>query len=190
MAPSAAGHTPHVFVISGPTAVGKGTVVGELKARHPELFVSISATTRAPRAGEIEGVHYFFLTDEQFDELTASDGLLEWAHVHGATRYGTPRQPVMDALAQGKDVILEIDLQGARQVRRSLPEAIHIFLKPPSWDELVRRLQGRGTETPAQMERRLETARTELAHELEFDHVVVNDEVSGTVEQLVSLISL
>ena len=183
-------HTPHVFVISGPTAVGKGTVVAALKQAHPELFVSVSATTRAPRAGEIEGQHYYFVDDGEFDDLIATDGLLEWAHVHGTTRYGTPRQPVLDALQRGQDVILEIDLQGARQVRRSLPEAIHIFLKPPSWDELVRRLRGRGTETEEQMERRLETARTELAHELEFDHVVVNDELSMTIGKLVSLIGL
>lgn len=183
-------HVPHVYVISGPTAVGKGTVVRALKAAHPELFVSISATTRAPRPAEIDGVDYYFVSDEVFDELIATDDLLEWAVVHRAARYGTPREPVTEALAEGQDVILEIDLQGARQVRESLPEAIHIFLAPPSWEELIRRLEGRGTETAAQMASRLTTAQTELAHELEFDHVVVNAELSRTVDELVSLIGL
>ena len=178
------------LVVSGPTAVGKGTVVAALRAAHPEIAVSVSATTRAPRPGEIDGHHYYFVTDEQFDELIASDGLLEWATVHGTHRYGTPRKPVEEAVAAGRPVILEIDLQGARQVRQSLPTATQVFLAPPSWEELVSRLRGRGTETPEQMARRLETAREELAAQDEFDAVVVNDTVEHSVQQLVALLGL
>lgn len=178
------------LVVSGPTAVGKGTVVAALRASHPEIAVSVSATTRPPRPGEIDGIHYFFVTDEQFDELIASDGLLEWATVHGKHRYGTPRRPVEDAIEAGKPVVLEIDLQGARQVRASMPQATQVFLAPPSWDELVHRLTGRGTETPEQQARRLQTARTELAAQSEFDAVVVNDTVEHSVELLVELLGL
>lgn len=179
-----------VSVISGPTAVGKGTVVARLRQLHPEVYVSVSATTRPPRPGEVDGVHYHFLTEQQFDELVASGGLLEWAVVHGRNRYGTLRRPVDEAVARGETVVLEIDLQGARQVRKSYPEAQHIFLEPPSWEELVRRLVGRGTETPAQQERRLETARVELARKGEFEHVVVNGEIDETVANLVGLLGL
>ncbi len=182
--------SPRVFVVSGPTAVGKGTVVARLKQRHPEVFVSVSATTRSPRPGEVDGVHYHFVTDEEFDEMAAHDGLLEWAVVHGTNRYGTPRGPVDQAVAEGRAVVLEIDLQGARQVRRTYPSAQQIFLEPPNWDELVRRLVGRGTETPEQQERRLETAREELARVEEFDHVVVNHEIDQTVDDLVGLLGL
>ena len=180
----------HVAVISGPTAVGKGTVVAELLRRHPDLMVSRSTTTRPPRPHEVDGVQYDFVTDEQFDDLVSSDGLLEWATVHGVHRYGTPRKPVLDAVSAGRVVILEIDLQGARQVRESLPSATRVFLAPPSWDELVHRLVGRGTESPEQQQRRLATARTELASADEFDAVVVNDEVDLAVERLVDLLGL
>nr|WP_245725672.1 guanylate kinase [Propionibacterium cyclohexanicum] len=179
-----------VYVISGPTAVGKGTVVSRLQKLYPQIFVSVSATTRPPRPGEVDGVSYHFLDDRSFDQLLASGGLLEWATVHGAARYGTPREPVERAVAQGRRVVLEIDLQGARQVRESYPKAVQIFLAPPSWDELIRRLRGRGTETPAQQARRLRTAREELAAESEFDHVVVNDEVQKTIDELVGLMGL
>lgn len=179
-----------VFVISGPTAVGKGTVVARMRERHPELFVSVSATTRVPRPGEVNGLHYWFVDDEAFDQLIAEDGLLEWAVVHKRARYGTPRRPVEEARAAGKVVILEIDLQGARQVRDSYPDATHIFLAPPSWDELVRRLVGRGTETAEEREARLETARAELAAAQEFDEVVVNGEIEETVDHLVELVGL
>ncbi|EPH02773.1 guanylate kinase [Propionibacterium sp. oral taxon 192 str. F0372] len=179
-----------VLVVSGPTAVGKGTVVSALRAAHPEVAVSVSATTRAPRPGEVNGQHYFFVTDEQFDQLVADDGLLEWALVHGTHRYGTPRQPVVDALARQHPVVLEIDLQGARQVRETMPDAQQVFLAPPSWDELVSRLRGRGTETEEQMARRLRTARQELAAQSEFDVTVVNDTVEHSVEQLVHLLGL
>lgn len=181
---------PRVSVISGPTAVGKGTVVARLKQLHPAVYVSTSATTRPPRPGEIDGVHYHFLTEQAFDDLVAHDGLLEWAVVHGRHRYGTLRGPVDEAVARGEAVVLEIDLQGARQVRQSYPDAQQIFLEPPSWDELVRRLVGRGTETPEQQERRLVTAKEELARMDEFDHVVVNREIDQTVEDLVGLLGL
>ncbi|RCK71161.1 guanylate kinase [Desertihabitans brevis] len=182
--------TGSLTVVSGPTAVGKGTVVARLRAEHPELMVSVSATTRPPRPGEVEGVHYHFVGAEEFDQLVASDGLLEWAVVHGTHRYGTPRAPVRAAVAAGRQVVLEIDLQGARQVRRSWPGARFVFLAPPSWEELVRRLVGRGTESEAERERRLQTARAELAAAEEFDHVVVNTEVDATVAELVELIGL
>lgn len=182
--------SPRVFVVSGPTAVGKGTVVARLKQRYPEVFVSVSATTRSPRPGEVDGVHYHFVTDDQFDELVAGDGLLEWALVHGSNRYGTPRSAVDEAVEQGRVVVLEIDLQGARQVRKTYPDAQQVFLEPPSWDELVRRLVGRGTETPEQQERRLITAKEELARAGEFDHVLVNTEIDQTVDDLVGLLGL
>lgn len=179
-----------VFVVSGPTAVGKGTVVGRLRETHPEVFVSVSATTRAPRPGEIDGVHYHFVDDQAFDRLIAENGLLEWAVVHRRARYGTPRRPVEEAVARGQVVVLEIDLQGARRVRQSYPDATHIFLAPPSWDELVRRLVGRGTETEAERAARLETAQVELASASEFDEVVVNGEIEETVARLIELFGL
>lgn len=179
-----------VTVISGPTAVGKGTVVQALKARHPEVWVSVSATTRPPRPTEIDGVHYHFVSNADFDELVATDGLLEWATVHGRDRYGTPSAPVEAAVERGERVILEIDLQGARQVRQRLPGARLVFIAPPNWAELVNRLVGRGTETAEQRERRLRTAQVELAAADEFDHVVVNDDLGRAVDDLVSLLGL
>ncbi|HEX6876864.1 MAG TPA: guanylate kinase [Nocardioidaceae bacterium] len=175
-------------VLAGPTAVGKGTVAAEIRKHHPEVWISVSATTRGPRPGEVHGRHYWFVSDEEFDELISSGELLEWAVVHRGARYGTPRRPVEEALAAGRPALLEIDLQGARQVRESMPEALFVFLAPPSWEELVRRLVGRGTETPEERERRLETAREELAAEAEFDVTVVNREVHAASEELVALI--
>jgi guanylate kinase len=177
-------------VLSGPTAVGKGTVVTRLARKHPEIFVSVSVTTRPPRPGEIEGVHYHFVSDEEFDALIAEGALLEWAVVHGQHRYGTPRAPVTRAIAAGRPALLEIDLQGARKVRESWPEARFVFLAPPSWEELVRRLVGRGTESASQQERRLRTARAEMAAQAEFDFVVVNREIGQAVEELVALVRL
>jgi guanylate kinase len=170
--------------------VGKGTVVTRLARKHPEIFVSVSVTTRPPRPGEIEGVHYHFVSDEEFDALIAEGALLEWAVVHGQHRYGTPRAPVTRAIAAGRPALLEIDLQGARQVRESWPEARFVFLAPPSWEELVRRLVGRGTESASQQERRLRTARAEMAAQAEFDFVVVNREIGQAVEELVALVRL
>ena len=170
--------------------MGKGTVVTELRRRYPDLFVSISATTRKPRPGEIDGVHYHFVSEEEFDSLVASGQMLEWALVHGAHRYGTPRGPVQHQLDAGRPALLEIDLAGARQVRRAMPQARLVFLAPPSWDELVRRLAGRDTEDPEEQERRLVTARTELAAADEFDHVVVNDTVASATDELARLMGL
>jgi guanylate kinase len=182
--------SPRLTVVSGPTAVGKGTLVERLRQEHPEIFVSVSATTRPPRPGEIHGTHYLFVSDTEFDALIAENALLEWAVVHGTHRYGTPKAPVLEALAAGRNALLEIDLQGARQVRTTLPEARFIFLAPPSWEELLRRLVGRGTESAAQRERRLETAKAEMAAQAEFDHVIVNGEIGQTVKDLVALLRL
>lgn len=176
-----------LLVLAGPTAVGKGTVARHIIENNPEIVLSVSATTRAPRPGEIDGKSYFFLTDAEFDDLIQTGQMLEFAVVHGSHRYGTPRQPVEEALAQGHPVLLEIDIQGARQVKTAMPEAITVFLVPPTWDELVNRLQGRGTETQAQMETRLATAKVELAAQAEFDHVIVNDEVAKCAASVVEL---
>jgi guanylate kinase len=174
-------------VLAGPTAVGKGTVAAYVREHHPDVWISVSATTRRPRPGEVHGRHYWFVSDAEFDRMVADDELLEWAVVHGTARYGTPRRPVAQALATGRPALLEIDLQGARQVRQRMPEALFVFLKPPSWEELVRRLVGRGTETSEERARRLETAREELAAETEFDATVVNTEVHLAAEELVAL---
>lgn len=179
-----------LVVLAGPTAVGKGTLAAVIREEHPEVWISVSATTRAPRPGERDGVHYWFVSDPEFDRMVAEGELLEWAVVHGTARYGTPRRPVEEALAAGRQALLELDLQGARQVRETMPEACFVFLKPPSWEELVRRLVGRGTESSAERERRLDTARTELAAEEEFDVTIVNREIHDAAEQLVKLIRL
>lgn len=177
-----------LVVLAGPTAVGKGTVSSAVRDLHPEVWISVSATTRPPRPGEVHGVHYWFVSDAEFDRMIADGDLLEWAVVHGAARYGTPRRPVEEQLADGRPAMLEIDLQGARQVRESMPGALFVFLKPPSWEELVRRLVGRGTESEAERARRLETARQELAAESEFDAAIVNSQVNAAAEELVALI--
>jgi guanylate kinase len=174
-------------VLAGPTAVGKGTVAAEIRRNSPEIWISVSATTRYPRPGEVHGRHYWFVSEEEFDQMIERDELLEWAVVHKNARYGTPRRPVEEALEAGRPALLEIDLQGARQVRETMPEALFVFLKPPSWEELVRRLVGRGTETEEERERRLETARAELAAEPEFDVTIVNTEVHAAAAELVTL---
>ncbi|MFK5635335.1 MULTISPECIES: guanylate kinase [unclassified Ornithinimicrobium] len=175
------------MVLAGPTAVGKGTVADYVREHHPEVWLSVSATTRRPRPGEVEGQHYHFVDDVEFDRLLAQEDLLEWAVVHGRARYGTPRRPVELALEQGRPALLEIDLQGARQVREAMPEALFVFLEPPSWEVLVDRLVGRGTESPEEREVRLATARTELACVDEFDRSIVNDDVARAAEELVHL---
>lgn len=177
-------------VLAGPTAVGKGTVSADVRSRYPGLWLSVSVTTRSPRPGEVEGVHYHFVSGDEFDAMVARGEMLEWAVVHGRNRYGTPRGPVEEHLAAGEPVLLELDLQGARQVRESMPDAQFIFLAPPSWDELVRRLVGRGTEDEEERERRLQTARVELAAEPEFDHTIVNDDVRRATDELVHLMGL
>jgi len=179
--------SPRLTVLAGPTAVGKGTVAAYIRDHHPEIWISVSATTRAPRPGEADGEHYHFVTDAEFDRMIGAGELLEWAVVHGSARYGTLRAPVEEALAAGRAALLEIDLQGARQVRVSMPDAFFVFLKPPSWEDLVARLLTRGTEDEAERARRLETAMTELAAEPEFDATVVNHEVHAAAEELVNL---
>ena len=185
----APGTRSRLVVLAGPTAVGKGTVAAAIRAGHPDVWISVSATTRPPRPGEVDGVHYHFVSDAAFDEMVASGALLEWAVVHGAARYGTPRGPVEDTLAAGRSALLEIDLQGARQVRDTMPEALFVFLKPPSWDELVRRLVGRGTESEDERRRRLDTAVAELEAESEFDVTIVNHEVHAAATELVALMT-
>lgn len=180
---------PRLTVLSGPSGVGKSTVVAHLRTVHPEVWLSVSATTRRPRPGERHGVQYFFVSDDEFDKLVANGELLEWAEFSG-NRYGTPRGPVLERLDAGEPVLLEIDLQGARLVRESMPEAQLVFLAPPSWDELVRRLTGRGTEPPEVIERRLDAARTELAAEQEFDSTLVNTSVEDVSAELLALMQV
>ncbi|GAB3498413.1 guanylate kinase [Flexivirga lutea] len=176
-----------LVVLAGPTAVGKGTVSAYIRQHYPEVWLSVSATTRPARPGEVDGKHYHFISQERFDRMVAGGEFLEHAVVHGRASYGTPRRPVTEAAADGKLPLLEIDLQGARQVREQLPEAYFVFLAPPSWEELVRRLVGRGTESEAEREVRLATARRELAAQAEFDTTIVNDDVQRAAEELVHL---
>ena len=181
--------TSRLVVLAGPTAVGKGTVSSYIREHVPDVQLSVSATTRTPRPGEVNGKHYFFVSETEFDRMIAAGELLEWAVVHNSYRYGTPRPPVDAALAAGKRVLLEIDLQGARAVRKVMPEAVLVFLLPPSWDELVRRLIGRGTEDAAEQQRRLETAKIELAAQYEFDYRVVNNDVRQAAMEVVELMT-
>ncbi|MEP6843248.1 MAG: guanylate kinase [Pseudolysinimonas sp.] len=182
--------TSRLVVLAGPTAVGKGTVSRYIREHYPHVLLSISATTRAPRDGETDGEHYLFVSDTQFDDMIARGEFLEWATVHNTSRYGTPRSPIDAALADGKSVLLEIDLQGARSVRRAMPEALLAFLLPPSWEELVRRLVGRGTEDAPEQTRRLETAKVEMQAQDEFDVKVVNHEVGQAAADVVELLTV
>jgi len=181
--------TSRLVVLAGPTAVGKGTVAAYVRKNFPEVWLSVSMTTRKPRPREIDGKHYHFVNDAEFDRMRDAGEFLEWAVVHRRARYGTPRAPVLAALAAGRRALLEIDLQGARQVRQQMPDALFVFLAPPSWDELVRRLVGRGTESAEEREVRLKTARTELEAQKEFDVTILNDNVQRASEELVSLMS-
>jgi guanylate kinase len=181
--------TGRVIVLSGPSAVGKSTLVRCLRERIPDLHFSVSATTRAPRPGEVDGVDYRFVSAERFQQLIDDGSLLEWAEIHGGLhRSGTVAGPVRDAVAAGHPVLIEVDLAGARAVKRAMPEAITVFLAPPSWAALEARLTGRGTETPEVIERRLATARTELAAQHDFDAVVVNRQLETACSELVSLL--
>ena len=176
------------MVLAGPTAVGKGTVAAYVRKNFPDVWLSVSMTTRKPRPDEIDGVHYHFVDDDEFERMREAGEFLEWAVVHGRAKYGTPRGPVEEALAAGRKALLEIDLQGARQVRQRIPEALFVFLAPPDWAELVRRLVGRGTESEEERRVRLDTAQQELAAQEEFDVTIVNDDVQRASEELVSLI--
>ncbi|MDD7385081.1 MAG: guanylate kinase [Actinomycetaceae bacterium] len=178
------------FVLTGPSGVGKGTVEAAVRAMYPDLWISTSVTTRSPRTGEVDGQHYFFVDDAKFDQMIANGDLLEWATVHGTHRYGTPKAAVRDALGAGKTVLLEIDLDGARQIRASEPEVYEIFLAPPTWDTLRDRLAGRGTESEDERERRLETAKVELAAESEFDEIVINDDIDRTAHEVARIMGL
>ena len=173
-------------VLSGPSGVGKSTVVAELRRICPGIWISVSVTTRRPRPGEVDGREYHFVDDGEFDRLVASGALLEWAQFAGH-RYGTPRAPLTERLEVGVPSLLEIDVAGARQVRRAAPDARLVFLAPPSWDELVRRLTGRGTEGPEVLARRLAAAEDELAAAAEFDITLVNTSVQDVCHQLISL---
>lgn len=179
-----------LVVLAGPTAVGKGAVSGYIRENYPEVLFSVSATTRPARSGEVDGEHYRFVDDAEFDRMVAAGEFLEYATVHNAYRYGTLRSPVERALASGRSVLLEIDLQGARAVRRAMPEALLVFLLPPSWEELVRRLVGRGTEGPEEQARRLETARAELRAQDEFDVRIVNRDVGQAAREVVELLGV
>lgn len=173
-------------MLSGPSGVGKSTVVAALRRGYPEIWLSVSVTTRAPRPGEVDGREYHFVTDSEFDRMAANNELLEWATFAGHT-YGTPKQPVAERLREGVAVLLEIDLAGARQVRRAVPGALLVFLAPPSWEELVRRLTNRRTEPAEVIRRRLEAARVEVAAEAEFDVTLVNTSVEDVCRRLVAL---
>ncbi|HJC29524.1 MAG TPA: guanylate kinase [Candidatus Dietzia intestinipullorum] len=195
-APSSGGVPPEatatrgrLIVLAGPSAVGKSTVVARLRERVPELYFSVSMTTRDPRPGEVDGRDYHFVTTEHFRTAVAEGRMLEWAEIHrGLQLSGTPADPVRRALSDGRPVLIEVDLAGVRQIRESIPEGRTVFLSPPSWEELEVRLRGRGTEPHDVVARRLETAKVEMEAREEFDDVVVNDELEAAVDELVSLL--
>lgn len=178
-----------LVVLVGPSAVGKSTIVSRLRTDVEGMYFSVSMTTRQPRPGETDGVDYFFVSPEDFQNRIDAGEMLEWADIHGGLqRSGTPAQPVVEALDAGRPVLVEVDLVGARNVKASLPEAETVFLAPPSWDVLVERLTGRGTESQEVIERRLETARNELAAKDEFDHVVVNENLDDAVAAITAIL--
>lgn len=182
-----------LIVLCGPAGVGKGTVLGRVREQHPEIWLSVSATTRQPRPGEVDGVNYFFMPEQEFLDKEAAGEFLETADVFGLAHYGTPVKPVVEHLERNIPVILEIDVQGARSVKQRAGElgieVMTVFIAPPSFEELERRLIGRGTETPEQQAKRLETAKIELAAESEFDKVIVNNVVDEAADELWNLIA-
>ena len=178
-----------LVVLSGPSGVGKGSVIAAVRRNHPDVWLSVSATTRAPRPGETEGVEYHFVDQAEFDRMVEADELLEHA-VYAGNSYGTPRAPVLERLAAEVPALLEIELQGARQVKERMPEAHLVFLAPPSFEELARRLTGRGTEDPERVRRRLDIARVELAAEDEFESIILNDDVQRAADALVALLKI
>lgn len=179
---------PRLIVVAGPSGVGKTSVLAELRRRYPDFYFSVSVTTRPPRPGEVDGAHYHFVDNDTFDKLIGDNQLLEHAEYAG-NRYGTPRGPVEQALDQGRPALLEIEVQGARQVRVAWPSAFMVMIQPPSWDVLVARLTGRGTEKPEVVERRLAAAKDELSASDEFDAVVVNADVRAAADELLTLIA-
>jgi guanylate kinase len=189
MSPSGEEHPARILVLSGPSAVGKSTVVRCLRQRVPQLYFSVSATTRAPRPDEVDGVDYHFVDRASFQRLIDEGALLEWAEIHGGLhRSGTPAQPVRDAARDGRPVLIEVDLAGAKAIKRAMPEAFTVFLAPPSWTALKARLTARGTESADAMRRRLATAREELAAQGDFDAVVINSELESACAELVALL--
>lgn len=185
---SAAKPTPgRLTVLSGPSGVGKGTVIEAIRGKYPDIWISVSVTTRSPRRGEIPGQTYHYIDGLDFDDLIARGELLEWADYTGR-RYGTPRVPVEGMLASGRPALLEIDLDGARQIRRELPDSQLVFLAPPNWKELVRRLTGRGSDSDEQVIKRLARAEEEMQAAREFDAVLVNDDVERVVDELAELV--
>lgn len=178
----------NLFVISGPSGAGKGTLVSRLMEAVPDARLSISATTRKPREGEVDGVHYHFITRDEFMELVDEDGFLEWAEFAG-NRYGTPRSFVEQSMAKGAQVILEIEVQGAFQVREKMPDAHLVFIEPPSLEVLEERLRGRGTEDEEAVQRRLATARVELSRKMEYDIRLVNDDLERAVDELIAIVN-
>ena len=179
--------TGDLFVVSGPSGAGKGTLLAQVMPKLDNIWLSVSATTRAPRKNEVDGTHYFFISDEEFDGLVSTDGLLEWASVHGE-RYGTIRSEVEDRLAKGTDVILEIDPQGALQVVSKIPQAVMIFIEPPSIEVLEQRLKKRGTEDGAEIRKRMADSLDELEYRWRYQHVIVNDDLESAAEELLELL--
>ncbi|WP_227767001.1 guanylate kinase [Zhaonella formicivorans] len=176
-----------LIVLSGPSGAGKGTLCQALRAQMPELKYSVSATTRQPRAGEVEGINYYYITKEKFDEMLAQGEFLEWARVYD-NYYGTPKKQVMESLERGEDIILEIDIQGAMQIKKQYPKGVFIFIVPPSIRELEKRITGRGTDSEEVIKKRLSCVQQELTYVSEYDYVVVNDEVQTAVEKLKAII--